>query len=412
MEARDISPRLRFPGFTDDWEQRKLGDVVAEVTRTDATSNAPIMMITADNGFINQSERYSSNNAGQSLKKYILLKKGELAYNHGASKLRPYGSCFALKTAEEARIPFVYHCFSTKSENPEFLSISLNGKQVEKQLRRIVSSGARMDGLLNISYEDYTGIPVLLPSKDEQDTIASFFESLDNTIALHQRKCDELKELKKGLLQKMFPKEGEKVPEIRFPGFTDDWEQRKLSALCDNITVGIANSATHAYRESGVVMFRNQNIKENHLDDSDIIYIDEEFAKKYANKRLKANDLLIARTGYPGTACVVPEKYEGSQTFTTLIARLKDGINPFYACQYINSDYGKKYILATQIGGGQKNSGAGILEELPMLLPPTIKEQIIIAEYLTNFDSTITLHQRKCDELKELKKGLLQQMFV
>ena len=126
-------------------------------------------MITAEREYINQSEKYSTNNAGQSLKKYILLEKGELAYNHGASKLRPFGSCFALTTEEEARIPFVYHCFSSDSENAEFLSIELNGKAVEKQLRRIVSSGARMDGLLNISFDEYTSIPILLPKKDEQN---------------------------------------------------------------------------------------------------------------------------------------------------------------------------------------------------------------------------------------------------
>ena len=165
-------PEIRFDGFTDAWEQRKLSEVVREVKRTDETSRAPVMMITAESGFINQSERYSTNNAGQSLKKYILLEKGELAYNHGASKLRPFGSCFALTTEEEARIPFVYHCFSSDSENAEFLSIELNGKAVEKQLRRIVSSGARMDGLLNISFDEYTSIPILLPKKDEQNKIA------------------------------------------------------------------------------------------------------------------------------------------------------------------------------------------------------------------------------------------------
>ena len=201
------------------------------------------------------------------------------------------------------------------------------------------------------------------------------------------------------------------VPKLRFPGFTDDWEQRKLSTLCENITVGIANSATHAYRENGIVMFRNQNIKENHLDDEDVIYIDKDFEKKYKNRRLKANDLLVARTGYPGTACVVPEKYEGAQTFTTLIARLKEGTNPFYACQYINSDYGKKYISATQIGGGQKNSGAGILENMPIMLPPTVEEQDIIAVCFTYIDSIITLHQRKLDQMKEYKQGMLQKMF-
>ena len=111
------------------WEQRKLGDVVKEITRNDPESEAPIMMITANNGFIEQSERYAFNNAGESLKKYILLKKGELAYNHGASKLRPYGSCFALTTAENARIPFVYHCFSAENQNAEFMSIELNGAE-------------------------------------------------------------------------------------------------------------------------------------------------------------------------------------------------------------------------------------------------------------------------------------------
>ncbi len=173
---------------TSSWEQRKLGDVVKEITRNDPGSEAPIMMITANNGFIEQSERYAFNNAGESLKKYILLKKGELAYNHGASKLRPYGSCFALTTAENARIPFVYHCFSAENQNAEFMSIELNGAEIENQLRKIVSSGARMDGLLNISFDEYTSVSVILPGTEEQDRIADFFRHLDNLITLHQRK--------------------------------------------------------------------------------------------------------------------------------------------------------------------------------------------------------------------------------
>ena len=122
------------------------------------------------------------------MKKYILLKKGELAYNHGASKLRPYGSCFALTTAENARIPFVYHCFSAENQNAEFMSIELNGAEIENQLRKIVSSGARMDGLLNISFDEYTSVSVILPGTEEQDRIADFFRHLDNLITLHQRK--------------------------------------------------------------------------------------------------------------------------------------------------------------------------------------------------------------------------------
>jgi len=183
-----LTVQLIHPFYTSSWEQRKLGDVVKEITRNDPESEAPIMMITANNGFIEQSERYAFNNAGESLKKYILLKRGELAYNHGASKLRPYGSCFALTTAENARIPFVYHCFSAENQNAEFMSIELNGAEIENQLRKIVSSGARMDGLLNISFDEYTSVSVLLPGTEEQDRIADFFRHLDNLITLHQRK--------------------------------------------------------------------------------------------------------------------------------------------------------------------------------------------------------------------------------
>lgn len=165
-----------------------MGDIATKVDRRDQNSVAPIMMITASNGFIEQSKRYAFNNAGESLKKYILLKKGELAYNHGASKIRPYGSCFALITSLEARIPFVYHCFSVENNDPKFISIMLNSFDVESQLREIVSSGARMDGLLNISYEEYCGIVLRLPNIIEQQSISSFFCLIDNLITLHQRK--------------------------------------------------------------------------------------------------------------------------------------------------------------------------------------------------------------------------------
>ena len=202
MTKKSDTPAIRFKGFTDTWEQRKLGDVVKEITRNDPESEAPIMMITANNGFIEQSERYAFNNAGESLKKYILLKKGELAYNHGASKLRPYGSCFALTTAENARIPFVYHCFSAENQNAEFMSIELNGAEIENQLRKIVSSGARMDGLLNISFDEYTSVSVLLPGTEEQDCIADFFRQLDNLITLHQCEFQMVSKRRKARLRR------------------------------------------------------------------------------------------------------------------------------------------------------------------------------------------------------------------
>ena len=204
MAGKKMVPAVRFAEFTDAWEQRKLGEIATEIKRNDPESTAPIMMITAENGFIEQSRRYAFNNAGESLKKYILLQRGELAYNHGASKIRPYGSCFSLVTVENARIPFVYHCFSVGENDSEFISIELNGKEIENQLRQIVSSGARMDGLLNISYEEYCGITLRLPQIVEQRKISEFFRHLDHLITLHQRKCDELKRFKKFMLKNMF----------------------------------------------------------------------------------------------------------------------------------------------------------------------------------------------------------------
>ena len=168
------------------WEQRKVNEIATEITRTDSESTAPVMMISAASGFIYQSEKYAFDNAGQSLQKYIVLRKGELAYNHGASKQKRYGSCFSLQL-DEARVPFVYHCFEVGQNNPDFIAIELNSTKIDVQLRRLVSSGCRMDGLLNISYDDYATVEIPIPQRSEQDKISLVFSNLDRLITLHQR---------------------------------------------------------------------------------------------------------------------------------------------------------------------------------------------------------------------------------
>lgn len=154
-----------------------------------------------------------------------------------------------------------------------------------------------------------------------------------------------------------------------------------LDELSEFVTVGIANSATHAYSDSGVIMFRNQNIKANQLDDSNLVYILPEFAKKYEIKSLKKDDILVTRTGYPGQACLVPQKYEGSQTFTTLIIRLKKTreVSPAYISYFINSGLGKAYVNKMKSGAAQQNFGAKLLEKMPILLPPIEKQEKIVA---------------------------------
>ena len=164
-------------------------------------------------------------------------------------------------------------------------------------------------------------------------------------------------------------------------------EEHLLEDISEFVTVGIANSATHAYAESGIPMLRNQNIKENYLDDTDLIYIKPEFAAKYESKKLKENDIIAMRTGYPGIACLVPKKYEGCQTFTTLIVRLKAENNPSYVCSYINSDLGKRFIESGKVGVAQQNFGAKSLAKMPIKIAPK-KLQDDYADFVKQVDKS------------------------
>ena len=409
MPENAKKPQIRFKGFTDDWEQRKLSSLVDEVTRNDSTSDAPIMMVTANNGFIEQSERYAFNNAGESLKKYILLKKGELAYNHGASKLRPYGSCFSLSSVENARIPFVYHCFSAKEQNSEFLSMQLNGKNIENQLRKIVSSGARMDGLLNISFEEYTSVIMLLPKIKEQNKIANFFLGLDNLITLHQRKLEKLKNIKKSMLEKMFPKNGSNIPEIRFKGFTDAWEQRKLGDLCSEIGDGLHSAPI--YDEKGSYFFINGN----NLVNGKII-IDENETKKVSqnifndnNKNLDNTTLLLSINGTIGNLAY----YQGEQVMLgKSAAYLKcKFVDKTYLYGVLQTNLILKSFMASLTGTTIKNLGLEVIKNT-YIFSPKVNEQVKIGKYFHNLDNLITLHQRKLEKLQNIKKACLEKMFV
>lgn len=191
-----------------------------------------------------------------------------------------------------------------------------------------------------------------------------------------------------------------------------DWNIVELNKLSEKIMVGIASSATHAYRESGVVMFRNQNIKPNMLDDSDILHIHPDYELLFKNKRLKEGDLLTARTGYPGTTCKVPKEYEGSQSFTTLITRIKpQSIDSDYLCKYLNSEKGKLFFEQNQIGGGQKNVNAGTLQFMPIPLPPTKAEQTAIATALSDMDNLITGLEKLIEKKKAIKQGAMQELL-
>ena len=410
--AKNTKPAIRFKGFTDAWEQRKLGEIATEVNRNDPESIAPIMMITANNGFIEQSERYAFNNAGESLKKYILLERGELAYNHGASKLRPYGSCFALTNTENARIPFVYHCFSVGENDSEFISIELNGSEIERQLRRIVSSGARMDGLLNISYEEYSTVELNLPSIEEQQAISGFFHILDHLITLHQRKYDSLVNVKKAMLEKMFPKNGETVPEIRFKGFTDAWEQRKLVNDLKSIQTG--TNKLGSTENTGMPLLKMGNIQRGYFSLDKLEYLDENDVVEPENIAYKGdfffntrNTLDLVGKGATWTGD------SGKYAFNSNIARFNLGeLDAIFFNYLYNTGSMQKQVHARAMG---TTSVAAIyprtLDSITYCIPCK-EEQLKIGYCLKNIDDLITLHQRKLEKLKNIKKSCLEKMFV
>ena len=197
-------PEIRFAGFTDAWEQRKLGEICSRVQGNDGRMELPTLTISAGNGWMNQEDRFSGNIAGKEQKNYTLLKKGELSYNHGNSKLAKYGTVFSLQTYEEALVPRVYHSFKVEKGNANFVEYYFATKLPDRELGKLISSGARMDGLLNIGYDDFMGISLLLPKTQEQDCIAGYFRKIDMFITLHQHKCEQLQSMKKFMLQNMF----------------------------------------------------------------------------------------------------------------------------------------------------------------------------------------------------------------
>lgn len=374
--------RVRFRRFcsaTIFWEQRKLGEITEEVTRNDPSSDAPIMMITANNGFIEQSERYAFNNAGESLKKYILLKKGELAYNHGASKLRPFGSCFALRTVDNARIPFVYHCFSSGEHNPEFLSIQLNGQRVENQLRKIVSSGARMDGLLNISYEEYSSLSILLPCSEEQHQIADYFRQIDDLITLHQCKLRMLSKLRKMQIL-------HENALLRWR-LTTAWEQRKLGDITSSYSGGTPTVGNKEFYDGKIPFIRSGEIHSSTTE----LFINDKALDSSSAKMVRAGDILYAL--YGATSGEVSRSQIDGAINQAILAIIPDSEHDSdYLVEWLRKE--KQNIITTYLQGGQGNLSAQIVKEL--LIPiATPEEQQKIGRIFREINDLITLHQRE-----------------
>ncbi|MGF7346058.1 restriction endonuclease subunit S, partial [Enterococcus faecium] len=228
--SNDTQPEIRFPEFTDEWEQRKLGEVATRVTRKNKKLESTLpLTISAQFGLVDQNTFFNKQIASKDVSGYYLLKKGEFAYNKSYSNGYPWGAVKRLDKYDMGVLSTLYICFRPVDINSDFLASYYDTDRWYKEVSKHAAEGARNHGLLNIAASDFFETELMIPkNNNEQEKIADFFKSLDTTITLHQRKLDLLKETKKGFLQKMFPKNGAKVPEIRFPGFTEDWEARKL----------------------------------------------------------------------------------------------------------------------------------------------------------------------------------------
>ncbi len=277
---------------------------------------------------------------------------------------------------------------------PDYFYYVFSGRDWSKDTNRAV-----MGSTLNKA--TLSEISVDVPSLEEQQKIAAVLDKVSDLIAKRRQQLEKLDLLVKARFVEMFGN----LKNNRNTTTT-------IEAISEMVTVGIANSATHAYDDKGVVLLRNQNIRENYLDDSDLIYITPDFANKYKSKALKKDDILVTRTGYPGIACLVPNRYAGCQTFTTLIVRLKESIEilPLFVCCYINSDYGKTFVEEMKVGVAQQNFGAKALGKMPIFVPP-IEDQIRFSAFVEQIEKTKTSVKECLTKLETLKKSLMQEYF-
>ncbi|MFZ7185881.1 restriction endonuclease subunit S [Avibacterium avium] len=398
-------PKLRFPEFTDAWEKCKLGSIAKRVKGNDGDMSLPTLTISAGSGWLSQKERFSGNIAGTEQKNYTLLKKGQLSYNHGNSKVAKYGAVFVLKTYEKALVPRVYHSFEmNKNGCADFIEVLFATKLPDRELVKKITSGARTDGLLNISFEGFMDINIKIPTLPEQQKIGNLFKQLDRLITLHKRKWDDVILLKKALLQKMFPKNGSDFPEIRFPEFTDAWEKCKLGEVAE---IYDGTHQTPNYKKSGIMFLSVENI-ETMISDK---FISEDDFKREFKTYPTRGDVLMTRIGDIGTVNIVNTNQRLAYYVSLALLKpklvLSEYLKPLIESELIQKELWKRTLHVAF----PKKINKGEIEEIP-IIHPTLPEQQKIGALFRRLDRLITLHKRQHEHYQLLKKALLQQMFV
>ena len=412
------TPNIRFKGFTDDWEQRKLGDVVEDyVEKTTVEDQYPVLTSSQQKGIVLQDDYFSGERVSQNGNiGYFVIPRGYFTF-----RSRSDNDVFVFNrndAVDMGIISYFYPVFKPKGVNSDFLLRRLN-YGLEDQIK-INSEGT---GQHVLSLKKFKNIVGVFPSYEEQKKIGSYFSQIDHLITLHQRKCDEMKKMKKFMLQKMFPKNGQKNPEIRFDGFTDDWEQRKFKDVFDGLQNNTFSRADLNY-ESGAV--KNVHYGDVLIKFGDFIDVskdelpfitDESQTTKYNSSFLQDGDIIIADTAEDSTVgkCSEIVGFQGVKLLSglhTIPCRPKEKYAPKFMGYYINSDAYHKQLIPLMQGIKVTSISKSALQETDMILPKSFEEQAQIGEYFSNIDHLITLHQRKVDNLKNLKKYMLQIMFV
>ena len=420
-------PELRFKGFTDEWEDRKFFESIASTIDFRGRTPKKLGMDWSESGYLALSAlnvkngyidpladaHYGDENLYKKWMSGKELKKGQVLFTTEA----PMGNVAQVPDNNGYILSQRTVAFETKEDmmTNDFLAVLLKSPLVFNNLSAL-SSGGTAKG---VSQKSLKGLSITVPFDiDEQQKIGSFFKQLDDTIALHQRKLDLLKEQKKGYLQKMFPKNGAKVPELRFAGFADDWEDRKFfESIASTIDFRgrTPKKLGMDWSESGYLALSALNVKNGYIDPlADAHYGDENLYKKWmSGKELKKGQVLFTTEAPMGNVAQVPDNNGYILSQRTVAFETKEDMmtNDFLAV-LLKSPLVFNNLSALSSGGTAKGVSQKSLKGLSITVPFDIDEQQKIGSFFKQLDDTIALHQRKLDLLKEQKKGFLQKMFV
>ena len=325
------------------------------------------------------------------MRTYNVMRLGDIAFEGNKSKNYSHGR-FVENTIGDGIVSHVFDVFRpTTSYDLLFWKYLINNEGVMGRIMARCTNASTM--MTNLVASDFLKEKILVPSLKEQKKIGAYFDSLDHLITLHQRKCEQTKKLKKYMLQKMFPQNGAKVPEIRFYGFTYDWEQRKLGDIYGSIGNAFVGTATPYYAEHGHFYLESNNVKDGQINHNAEIFINDEFYEKQKDKWLHTGDIVMVQSGHVGHAAVIPEELDNTAAHALIMFRNpKEEIEPYFLNYEYQTDKAKKQIENITTGNTIKHILASDMQEFVVDIPK-YEEQKAIAGYFCKLDHLITLHQ-------------------